>query len=314
MAFLPKIIGNSTILKVLFCILLMLRDARTTKFRIVHGFWAMPQGFAAVLAGRLLGAPSIVSVLGGDVVYLPAIRYGTLRSFLHRSIVRWTIGRAGHVTLLTHFQKVIMEAGGISSPRNSTILFGADVKKFLFRPHPPSSTLRLGYIGNLNRVKDPFTLIKTFSILRKKVSCTLTIVGPDVLKGEVQQYAQSLGVFDAIQWMGKTSHESIPEILSSIDILLLTSLYEGEAVVVMEAFASGVIVAGTKVGLLADVGEERTTVMPGDAEALAEKICSLTSQPEVVRELQEKNRKIAEKYTSDATGAEFKKLYEELMG
>lgn len=312
-SFLSTKTGGSSILKILSCVWRIRRDARRANFALVHGFWATPQGFAAVLAGKLLGVPSIVSVLGGDIVYLPEIGYGGLRSFYHKSIVRWTIKNADRITLLTRFQKGIMEANGISSSRAPTILFGADLSRFQFRPHAVSTPVRLGFIGNINRVKDPFTLIKTFALLREKNECSLTIVGSDILKGQTQDYARSLGVFDAIMWIGKSPHESIPEFLSTFDFLLLTSLYEGEAVVVMEAFAAGVVVVGTRVGLLADIGDERTTVMPGDAEGLAVKIRYLIEEPDTVREVQEKNRNFAEKHTAEMTGGEFRRLYEEVM-
>ena len=312
-SFVSRWTGGNSVLKKLSCVWRIRRDAQTARFAVVHGFWAAPQGFAAVLAGKLLGVPSIVSVLGGDIAHLPEIGYGGLRSFFHKSIARWTIKNAGRITLLTRFQQGVMEANGISSPRASTIMFGADLSRFLFRPHPISTPVRLGFIGNINEVKDPFTLIKAFAILRKKLECSLAIVGSDLLKGQAQEFARSLEVFDAIRWAGKSSHESIPEILSNFDFLLLTSLYEGEAVVVMEAFAAGVVVVGTRVGLLADIGDERTTVMPGNAEGLAAKIRYLIRQPEIVREMQERNRKFAEEHTSEMTSGEYKRLYEEVI-
>ena len=83
--------------------------------------------------------------------------------------------------------------------------------------------------------------------------------------------------------------------------------------VVMEAFASGAVVVGTNVGMLADIGDDRVVVTPGDAEGLAEKIEKLIAQPLVIREMQSANRALAEKYTAEWTWSEYKKLYEELL-
>jgi glycosyltransferase involved in cell wall biosynthesis len=113
--------------------------------------------------------------------------------------------------------------------------------------------------------------------------------------------------------MGKVSHEVIPSLLHSSDFLLLTSLFEGEAVVVMEAFACGLIVAGTRVGLLADVGNDYVTVDSGDAVGLAGKIERLISQPERLQEMRVKNRKLAEHYSIEWTCFEYRRLYEEVM-
>jgi glycosyltransferase involved in cell wall biosynthesis len=133
------------------------------------------------------------------------------------------------------------------------------------------------------------------------------------LDGGVQEYARSRNGYERIIWNGKVRHEAIPSLLHSSDFLLLTSLFEGEGVVVMEAFACGVIVAGTKVGLLADVGDADVTVESGEATELAEKIEHLITQPERLEELRAKNRKLAEHYSIDWTCSEYGRLYEEVV-
>ena len=273
----------------------------------------MSQGIVAVLAGKLMRVPSVVSLLGGDAVYLPSIRYGGLRNGFYRKIIQWCIGEADRVTVLTNFQQRTMSANGVVRKHLSVIPFGVDTSKFVFQPRTLSEPLRFSYIGNLNKVKDPFTLIKVFSLLVRKINCTLTVVGPDILDGQAHKFASTLGINEKIQWRGKVPHDAIPSILQETNFLLLTSLFEGEAVVVMEAFASGAVVVGTNVGMLADIGDDRVVVMPGDAEGLAEKIEKLIAQPPVVREMQSMNRALAEKYTAEWTWSEYKKLYEELL-
>jgi glycosyltransferase involved in cell wall biosynthesis len=81
----------------------------------------------------------------------------------------------------------------------------------------------------------------------------------------------------------------------------------------MEAFASGVLVAGTRVGLLADAGDESITVDPGDAEGLAEKILQLIREPARVHAMRVRNRQTSEEWRAERTSAEFRKLYEGLM-
>jgi glycosyltransferase involved in cell wall biosynthesis len=168
-------------------------------------------------------------------------------------------------------------------------------------------------LGNLNRVKDPYTLIKTFYALSQKHDCRLTIVGSDIMNGKVQAYARELGVNENIHWRGKLSYNKIPTELSSADILLITSLYEGQAAVVLEAFASGVIVVGTNVGFLADMGDSTITAPPGDAAGLTDIIEELIRHPENIGSLQSKNRSIAERFSAEWTFEEYVKLYDELL-
>jgi glycosyltransferase involved in cell wall biosynthesis len=215
--------------------------------------------------------------------------------------------------MLTRFQQTVMHAHGISRKQISIIPYGVDVAGFKFHARPFSMPLQLIFIGNLNRVKDPFTLINTFHALTKKHECRLTIIGSDILHGEVQAYAKELGVNEKIQWKGKLSYENIPSELSFADILLLTSLYEGQAAVILEAFASGVIVVGTNVGLLADIGNDALTASPGDAIGLANIIDELIRHPEHIGFLQSKNRNYAETFSAEWTFKEYVKLYDELI-
>jgi len=312
-SFPPLIAAKHGLLKSVYFLWRLRKDHRRNSFDIIHGFWVANQGIVAVAAGKLLRVKSAVSVPGGDIVYLPSIRYGGMRGFINNRIIRWCLSHADLVVTLTRFQKDRMGASNIGWKHLSVIPFGVDTVKFGFHPKVLSDPVNFAYLGNLNEVKDPFTLIKTFSLLSAKFSCKLTIVGSDLLQGKVKEYGRSLGVNDQIEWKGKIPHEQIPSILQRTDILLLTSLYEGEAVVVMEAFASGVIVAGTKVGLLADAGDDALVVMPGDVDGLAKKIEQILHQPEVVREMQIKNRSRAERFSMDWTRAEYEKTYQELF-
>ena len=206
-----------------------------------------------------------------------------------------------------------MQQKGMAREQMSIIPFGVDISRFQYRPQVFTKPLQLIYIGNLNRVKDPWTLLKTFQSLTKKCACKLTVIGSDVLDGKVQEFARELGVYDDIRWMGKLRHEDIPSLLSTADILLMTSLYEGQSVVVLEAFASGVIVVGTYVGMLADIGNDAVTVKPGDADGLTRKIEELIHHPESVSTFQSMNRKYAEKFSAEWTFNEYTKLYHELI-
>jgi glycosyltransferase involved in cell wall biosynthesis len=287
-------------------------DHRKEKFSAVHGLWIFAQGITAVIAGKFLHIPSLVSLPGGDVVYFPSIQYGSMSRPIKRMTVRWCIQNANHVIVLTRYQKNILDAQGILPRDFSVIPFGVDPSFFTYSPHALVKPLQFIFIGNLNRVKDPFTLVKAFSFLSRTFDCRLSIIGADILNGAVQKYAQDLGVDDKIQWKGKIPYEKVPGELHHSDFLLLTSWYEGEAVVVMEAFASGVVVVGTNVGLLADIGDERVMVSPEDAEGLVKKIERLLDHPEHLSDIRLRNRAFAEEHTCEWTCTKHKKIYDEV--
>ena len=54
----------------------IVRRHRRRPFDVLHGLWADEPGFLAVAGGRLLGVPSVVSLMGGELVGLRDIGYG----------------------------------------------------------------------------------------------------------------------------------------------------------------------------------------------------------------------------------------------
>ena len=80
----------------------------------------------------------------------------------------------------------------------------------------------------------------------------------------------------------------IPSFLSTIDIFVLPSLYEGLGVAVLEAMAAGKPVVATKVGGLTELVEDQITgllVPPEDPSALARSISQLVSQRGLAEEM-----------------------------
>jgi len=70
------------------------------------------------------------------------------------------------------------------------------------------------------------------------------------------------------------------------DIMLHTSLYEGQGIVIAEAAASGVLIAGTSVGLISDLGDRGALVAPpGDFALLSEKVLAAMDNPALCEEM-----------------------------
>ncbi|MDD8017334.1 MAG: glycosyltransferase [Bacteroidota bacterium] len=309
----PQIIRWNKLFILIFFLWRIWKDHVHINFSAVHGFWVIAQGFTAVLIGKILKIPNIMTLPGGDIVAIPSIRYGSLENFLNKKIVTWCCSAADCTVLLTRFQQNTMKQNKIVCRQSVIIPYGVNTSKFLFQPHLLATPIRFIFIGNLNKVKDPATLLKTFFLLTQRFDCRLTVVGYDTLDGEMQEYAQSLGIGDNIEWKGKLEHDALVSELHGSDFLLTTSLYEGEGVVVLEAFASGVVVVGTEVGLLSDIDDKNFTVPPGDVEGLAKKIEALLAQPEHLHEMRLKNRMYAEQYSAEWTFLQYKKIYTELI-
>jgi len=256
------------------------RVHRLRAFEVVHGFWILPNGFLAVLLGKIFGLKSIVSILGGDAIALPAINYGQLIKPLYRRISFWTLRNADEVMALTRYLVHNLQAMGMKLREIHIVPWGIDTNLFAFRDKQIQHPIRFLHIANLHPVKDQETLLRAFKIVAEHVESHLTLIGEGVLESRIKTLARELAIENRITFLGLLPYEVLPEYYASADVLLHTSLSEGQSEVVTEAVSSGVVVCGTKVGLIYDLEECCVGVPVGDYKALAEKAMTLISDPE----------------------------------
>jgi glycosyltransferase involved in cell wall biosynthesis len=174
--------------------------------------------------------------------------------------------------VLTRYQLEQLSRFGFTRQNGIHLVpFGAEAP--FFRPgeqKPPAPPFHILHVGDLNRVKDQRTLLKAFRLIREQTDCRLRIVGEDTLGGEVQRYAGELGISDAVTFAGFVPHDSLGPHFAWAHLLLHASLYEGQGVVFAEAAAAGLPICGTRVGLLADLGEHFAAIAePRDHEGLS---------------------------------------------
>ncbi len=293
------------------------KDHLSRPFSLVHGFWGLPGGFAAVLGGRLAGIPRVVSLLGGEAASLPLCRYGNMRKFTSRHFTLWTIRRASVLTLLTQYQLDQLRLFGFARTKDVHVIpWGADPELFPFAVRKPSSRpFHLLHVGHLNRVKDQHTLLKAFQQINTRMNCHLRIVGQGELEGQLRQLSSDLGISDRVTFTGFVPHDQLQDHFAWADLLLHTSLYEGQGVVFSEAAASGVPVCGTRVGLIADPGVSfAATVTPGDNSGLADLVCRLLKDESRMEWLRCKGREWATEHTAQWSATKFAELYGRLSG
>jgi glycosyltransferase involved in cell wall biosynthesis len=289
-------------------------DHRRHPFILLHSYWIFPSGLTALAVNVSLRIRSVLSLPGGDTVRLPSIEYGGMRSEVHRRLVRRCCAAADAVVVLTEYQKTKALENGIHLQHARVIPYGVDTGQFSFKPLPFSPPLRLISIGSLNRVKNIFLQIDAYAILCRSTECLFTIVGEDTMLCAAQRYAESLHVAHLIQWKGQCTHEEIPGLLHGAHMLVHTAFYEAEGVVLMEAFAAGTVVIGTRVGLLSRQDVARECILDdNDPVHLAAKILTLFGDVPGAERVRNENRHYAERTSIDWTADAYSSLYEELI-
>ena len=295
------------------CLKAFLKAHRGQPFDLVHGFWAIPGGLAAVVAGMITRRPSILTLQGGEAASLTSIDYGNMIRFCPRNLTLWICRRADVLTVLTDFQAKANTAHGLRREMR-IIPYGASDPFYCGLLHralePP---LRLLHVADLNPVKDQETLLRAFRTISQNIEARLTVAGRDLLRGRIERAAYEMGIRDKVRFLGHVHHEQLPALYFAADLLLHTSLYEAQAVVVSEACAAGCVVCGTRVGLVADLdGSCTAAVPPRDPEALENAVVALARNPGRYRTLQSAATSWAEAHPAAWTCDQYSKLYEEI--
>lgn len=286
------------------------RHHKKKAFGVIHGFWALPSGMFAVVLAGILNVKSIVSILGGDAIALPEINYGQLQRPLSRMLILWTLERADEVVVLTKYLLNNLRKAGLRRDRIQIIPWGIDTQLFSHQVKPMSNPAQFLHVANLHPVKDQKTLLRSFKLISDEVPAHLTIVGEGILELEIKTLAASLNLKN-VAFIDPVPYEQLPEFYRNADILLHTSLSEGQSEVVTEAMSSGVVVCGTSVGLMYDEPTCCAAVAVGDHVALAYEVLKLLKEPALIDTMRKNAQTWASSHSIHWTALQLANLYKQ---
>lgn len=285
-----------------------LRENRKKKFDAVHGFWIWPCGFLAVCLGKALHIKSVVSVLGGDGSSVPEINYGYLHRTFYRKIILWSITQADEANALTNYLADNLKRAGLNR-KLKIIPWGVDPELFRWQEHSIQTPIRFLHVANFNLVKDQTTLLKAFAIIGKTRECHLTIIGEGSEEKNLRQMIRELDIEKSVRLLERVPYRELARHYHNSDILLHTSLSEGQSEVVTEAMSCGLLVCGTKVGLLYDLPEGCVSVPVQACDLLAKELIEILSAREKLNQIQSAARQWSLVHSIQWTVSELANLY-----
>lgn len=134
--------------------------------------------------------------------------------------------------------------------------------------------LTVGMIACFKPQKSPQDFIKLASLIGEVIpGIKFILIGDGVLREKIEDLIARRGLKNQVLLLGW--RRDIPEILHTIDIFVLTSLWEGLPISVLEAMASAKPVVATDTGGIREIISENKTgfmVKPGDINSMAEKL------------------------------------------
>jgi glycosyltransferase involved in cell wall biosynthesis len=103
------------------------------------------------------------------------------------------------------------------------------------------------FAGRLHPQKDPLLLVRAIAALDDP-AVHLLIAGDGEMADAVRQEIETLGLSARVSMLGATDRATMAELYRVAHLFILTSVYEGLPVTVLEALASGTPVLTTRCG------------------------------------------------------------------
>ena len=175
----------------------------------------------------------------------------------------------------------------------------------------------VGIVAQLEDHKGHTYLIQASKILKQHApKIKIIVVGSGSLQMELGKQAHNLAVDDIVYFLG--FRKDVPQIMSSLDLFVLSSHLEGLGSSLLDAMACRLPVVATMVGGIPEVVVHRETgllVPPRDPDALAEAILKLYLDRTFASRLGERGYEVVhEKFSAEAMGKRIIALYEKLAG
>jgi glycosyltransferase involved in cell wall biosynthesis len=188
--------------------------------------------------------------------------------------------------------------------------------------HPPTVTegLRFVFVGRFHPLKGLRLLLGAFAKASIRNS-SLTLIGGETDGTEFKRYAQKLGIWDRLKFIGRVSREELPSYYRQHHVLLAPSLYESGGLTVLEAMAEGLPVIVLDVGGHAvSVNEDCGAKIPATGniaevvEHLAEAMKHYADDPELLRRHGEAARqRVHTIYDWNRKSEKMKGIYDDLI-
>ncbi len=240
-------------------------------FDVIDAHYFYPDGVAAIMLGRALGKPVVITARGTDINLIP-------RHALPRRMILGAARQCDAIITVCAALKDALISLGADGSKVAVLRNGVDLDLF----HPEDRALAkssfgvtryaLASVGHLVERKGHDLVIGALPALP---DTELFIAGAGPEANRLQALARKLGVSERVRFLGPLPQDRLRTLYTAIDGLVLASSREGWANVLLESMACGTpvvasnvwgtpeVVAAPEAGLLMD---ERSS--PSIAEAV----------------------------------------------
>lgn len=237
------------------CLMCVIRAKRQFDLECIDAHFVYPDGFAAVLLGRLLRIPVVISARGTDVNVYPSLR-------AIRPMIKWALRKCAGVIAVSNSLKEEMLKLGTPAEKIRVIPNGVDGSRFFLtsqvetrkRLSLPLETPIAVSVGALVDAKRHELMVRAIALLKERQpKLCAWIVGEGPLRQTLEALIRSQGLEGRVHLVGNKPNEELLNWFNAADISCLTSSREGWPNVVTESLACGTPVVGTRVGGIPEI-------------------------------------------------------------
>jgi glycosyltransferase involved in cell wall biosynthesis len=249
-------------------------------FDAVNSHWLVPAGWAVYRAAARARVPHLLTIHAADVFLLQRLPAG------RRLAARIIRGAAACFADSAFINAELSELVGFEVGAYPATA-GVDAAAFAPRYEPAAAKQLLSwparptvlFVGRMVEKKGlPYLVAAMAEVARARPEVRLVLAGDGPERAAAERQARELGLEDAVAFLGPKSHDELKLMYNAADWLVVPSIVdrhgetEGMPTVILEAFAAGCPVVGTRVAGIPEFvrdGETGFLAAPKDGDALA---------------------------------------------
>jgi L-malate glycosyltransferase len=244
----------------------------------IHAHAIYPSGFAAVLIGRAMRIPVVITEHHGQ------LKVRAAQSRLIKRILKFTLR---HATESIAVSRWLAEEMRELEPRATVSVVPNVIAPNFFEAEPKrarvSERCELLFVGSIrdNRkgLEELLRALRLHLDMPGALDARLTIIGDGVKRGWFEELATTLGLRDHCRFMGSRSRAEVAEAMRDCDVFVMPSKYETFGVVYAEAMACGKPVIACTGGPAEEIVPPwaGAHARPGDTQSIAQAIRQVVS-------------------------------------
>lgn len=252
----------------------------------IHDFWMFcVKGQLIDKAGKICTGPEVHKCCNCSPYVTNLEETSKALSHMRKAIDMIDVFVSPSMTLKNFFI-----AQGVPESKIQYLKYGFDTTKIGSHPKAfkQDSKIRFGFMGRITPTKGIQVLVETFKTIK---GAELHVYGSI---GIQKRFLET----DTIQFKGPYNNNDISQVVNTIDVLIVPSIwYENAPLVIQEAFLAGIPVIASNIGgmkELVDEGVDGFLFEVGSSEDLKNVVCRIIENPTLLNSLKTARHKVVD--------------------